>query len=376
MTAQFKSLARLVAASVLEVAAACLAVRPTCICGRCRGLCRNHEPIPVNGRDVVRFARRVGFPLVAAAAMLCGTPLSQAQQYPAKPVRLIHSFQPGGSTDLLARTVTQKLQDSLGQNIIIETRPGGATNIGAEQAAKTEPDGYNLYLGIDATMVMNPWLSPKPNFDPVKDFAPISNLAIQCVMFVGSNKAPRKSLAELVTYARANPGKLTFGGSNVLTQMLGEQLKALSGTDILYVRYQGAPQQSQALLSGDIDMAVVGVVPYATYIREGRMIGLATTGPKREPRVPGMPTVREAGYPALEGCNWLALFAPGGTPRPIIDRLNADVVKVLAMPDVRERLTSAGMDPSPTTPEELGNMVKSDLARWGPIIKQLGLDRN
>jgi tripartite-type tricarboxylate transporter receptor subunit TctC len=256
---------------------------------------------------------------------------------------------------------------------VVETRPGGGTNIGAEVAAKSDPDGYTLYLGIDATLVMNPWMTPKPAFDPLKDFAPVSNLAMQCVMFVGSNRAPRKSLPELIAYAKANPGKLSIGGSNALTQMLGEQLKRLSGTDILSVPYQGAPQQSQALLAGDIDMAVVGVIPYATYIKEGRMIGLATTGPAREPRVPEMPTVREAGFPQLEGCNWLALFAPAGTPRPVVDRLNTEVVRALRQPDVRDKLSSSGMDPSPSSPEELGAMVKADLAKWGPIIKAIGI---
>jgi tripartite-type tricarboxylate transporter receptor subunit TctC len=310
---------------------------------------------------------------IAAVALSLFAAPCWAQTYPAKPIRLIHSFQPGGSTDLLARTVGQKVQEALGQNIVVETRPGGGTNIGAEAAAKAEPDGYTLYLGIDATMVMNPWMTPKPNFDPLKDFAPVSNLAVQCVMFVGSNRAPRKSLTELVAYAKANPGKLTIGGSNALTQMLGEQLKRLSGTDIVSVPYQGAPQQSQALLAGDIDMAVVGVIPYATYIREGRMIGLATTGPKREPRVPEMPTVREAGYPGLEGCNWLALFAPAATPRPIIERLNGEVVKALKMPDVREKLSASGMDPAPSTPEELGALVKADLVKWEPIIKAVAI---
>ena len=304
-----------------------------------------------------------------AAMIIALTSNAFAQQYPSKPLRLVHSFPPGGSTDLLARTVGQKVQESLGQNILIETRPGAGTNIGAEYAARQEADGYSVYLGIDATMVMNPWMSPKPNFDPIKDFAPISNLAVQCVMFVGSNKAPRKSLTELVAFAKANPGKLTISGSNVLTQLLGAQLKALSATDMVYVPYPGAPQQSQSLLAGDIDMAVVGVIPYATYIREGRMIGLATTGPKRDARLPDMPTVREAGYPGLEGCNWLALFAPAATPRPIIDRLNNEVVKALAAPDIRERLATSGMEASPTTPDQLGAMVKNDLAKWGPIIK-------
>jgi tripartite-type tricarboxylate transporter receptor subunit TctC len=313
--------------------------------------------------DMIRFS------LAAMAALSCCFSAAHAQQYPVKPVRLVHSFPPGGSTDLLARTVTQKMQDSLGQNIIIETRPGAGTNIGAEYSARQDPDGYTLYLGIDATMVMNPWMSPKPNFDPVKDFAPISNLAVQCVMFVGSNKAPRKSLTELIAFAKANPGKLTLSGSNVLTQLLGAQLMALSATDMVYVPYPGAPQQSQSLLAGDIDMAVVGVIPYATYIREGRMIGLATTGPKRDTRLPDMPTVREAGFPGLEGCNWLALFAPAGTPRGIIDRLHSETAKALAAPDVRERLATSGMETSPTTPEVLGAMVRNDLAKWGPIIK-------
>ena len=314
--------------------------------------------------------------MIALAAMPAFTPPVFAQQYPTRPIRMIISFPPGGSTDLLARTVSQKLQDSLGQTIIIENRPGGGTNIGAEVAAKAAPDGYTLYLGIDATLAMNPWLPSKPAFDPVKDFAAISNLAVQCVIIVGSTKAPGKTLAELIVHAKANPGKLSFGASNVLTQMIGEQLKSLSGTNMLYVPYQGAPQQTQALIAGDIDLAVVGVLPYANFIRDGKMIGLATTGAKREGRLPDMPTVREVGYPGLEGCNWLALFAPAGTPPTIIGRLNAEVGKVLAIPEVRQRLSSSGLEPAPNTPEELAAMVKADLAKWGPIIKAVGIRKD
>jgi tripartite-type tricarboxylate transporter receptor subunit TctC len=288
---------------------------------------------------------------------------------------MIHSFPPGGATDLLARTVGQKMSESMGQPILIETRPGGATNIGAEVAAKAPADGYTIYLGIDATMVMNPWLKQKPAFDPVRDFAPISNLAVQCVIFVGSQKVPGKSLGAIASYAKANPGKVTVGGSNILTQLLGEQFRTLAGVDLQYIPFQGGSQQLQALLSGEIDFSVVGVMPYATYIRDGKLVGLATTGAKREARIPDMPTVREAGFADLEGCNWLALFAPAATPARIVERLNGEVAKALADPGVREKLSSSGLDPSPSTSAELADMVRNDLAKWKPIVERSALVR-
>ena len=312
---------------------------------------------------------------MTAVALSAFAAAPNAQIYPVKPVRLLTSFPAGGSTDTLARIVSQKLQDALGQNVIVEGRPGGATNIGAEVAAKAPADGYTLYLGIDATMTMNPWMPNKPAFDPAKDFAPISNLAVQCVIVVGSTKGPAKTLPELVAYGKANPGKLNYGASNVLTQMIAEQLKVMAGTDMTYIPFQGAPQQTQALISGEIQLAIVGVMPYANYVRNGQMLGLATTGARRESLLPDMPTVRESGYPGLEGCNWLALFAPAGTPRPIIERLNAEVGKVLANPEVRQRLISSGMEPSHTSPEELGALVRKDLAKWGPIVKAAGFKR-
>lgn len=317
--------------------------------------------------------------VVVLVVMLMGVTVSTSgfsQTYPSKPIRMLTSYPPGGSTDILARTVSQKMQESLGQNVMVEPRPGGATNIGAEAAAKAAADGYTLYLAIDATLVMNPWMPAKPAFDPIKDFAPISNLAVQCVIVVGSAKAPRKTLPELIAYGKANPGKLSYGASNVLTQMLAEQLKTFSGSDMTHIPFQGAPQQTQALISGDIQLAIVGVLPYANYVRDGQMVGLATTSPKREPRLPDMPTVREIGYPGLEGCNWLALFAPGGTPRPIIDRLNAEVGKALADATVRQRLQSSGMEPAYTTPDEMAALVRSDLAKWGPVIKAANLKRD
>ena len=307
------------------------------------------------------------------ASLLCVSSGSLAQTYPTKPIRVLHSFQAGGITDVLGRAVGQRLREYLGQNILVEPRPGGGGNVGAEAVARSAPDGYTLYMGIDGTMAMSPWLTPKPNFDPIKDFTPVSNLAFTCQMFVGSTKAPGKTLPELITYAKANPGRVTIGGSNVGTRMTSEQLKRLSGTDMLWVSYQGTQQTSQALFAGELNISVSASVPYATYIKAGRLIGLATLGAKREPRVPEMPTVRELGYPQLEGCGWIALFAPAGTPRPIVEKLNTDIVKVLKLPDVVETLSGVGLDVSPSSPEELGAILKKDLAKWGPVVKAIGI---
>ena len=186
---------------------------------------------------------------------------------------------------------------------------------------------------------------------------------------MGSQKVPGKSLGAIASYAKANPGKVTIGGSNVLTQLLGEQFRTLAGVDIQYIPFQGGSQQLQALLSGEIDFSVVGVMPYATYIRDGKLVGLATTGAKREGRIPDMPTVREAGFADLEGCNWLGLFAPAATPARIVERLNGEVAKALADPSVREKLSSSGLDPSPSTSAELADMVRNDLAKWKPIVE-------
>jgi tripartite-type tricarboxylate transporter receptor subunit TctC len=327
-------------------------------------------------RSHVAATLRLRLAAGACAALVAGTAVAQTPAaYPTRPLKMIHSFPPGGATDLLARTVAQKMAETLGQPVLVETRPGGATNIGAEVAAKSPPDGYTIYLGIDGTMVMNPWLKQKPAFDPVRDFAPISNLAVQCVLFVGSQKVPGRTLGAIAAYAKANPGKVTIGGSNVLTQLLGEQFRTLAGIDIQYIPFQGSSQQVPALLGAEIDLAVVGVMPYANYIRDGKLVGLATTGAKREPRVPDMPTVREAGFADLEGCNWLGLFAPAATPPRIVERLNAEVAKTLADPAVREKLSSSGLDPSPSTSAELGEMVKRDLAKWKPIVERSALVR-
>lgn len=309
---------------------------------------------------------------VLLLALGANVPLA-AQPYPSKTVRIIISFPPGGITDVLARQLAQKLHENIGQSVIVDNRPGGNFIIAADAAAKAEPDGHTLFMAVDSTFTLNPLQSVKLPYDYQKNFAPISLVGLQSLFIVASAKAPGRSLAEVIAAAKANPGKVTFGSSALVAQLIGEQIKLAYGVDMLHVPFKGSPPMLQALLASDIDFAITTFTPYANYVKEGKLHGLAVTGAARDAAVPDSPTLAEIGKPELTYRLWFGMFAPASTPKPILERLNAEFVKVLADPVVRQRLTGAGVEPMSSTPEQMDRIVKDDLAKWSRLVKAAGI---
>jgi tripartite-type tricarboxylate transporter receptor subunit TctC len=298
---------------------------------------------------------------------------AQAQGYPSKPLRLVLSYPPGGITDLVARTLAQKLNESMGQPVIVDNRPGGNFVIAAEHVAKSPPDGYTLFLVADSTFTLNPLTLSKLPYDVERDFTPISMVGLQTLFVVASTKAPGKSFEEILRYAKANPGKVTWGTSGFVNQMVGEQIRVGTGTDMLHVPFKGSPPMLQALLNGDIDFSVTTFTPYANFVKEGKLRGLAVTGSGREAPSPETPSLAELGYPELSYRQWLALYAPAGVPKPVMERLLSETAKALNDAELRQRFTGAGMEPAPNTPEQMAATVKRDQEKWSKVIKAAGI---
>jgi tripartite-type tricarboxylate transporter receptor subunit TctC len=296
-----------------------------------------------------------------------------AQAFPSRPVRIVISFPAGGSTDLLARVLAERLQSRLSQPVVVDNRPGGNSVIAAEFVAKSQPDGHTLFMALDATMSLNPLLYSKLPYDPERDFTPISHIASQPYFIVASAKAPVRTFPEILAYAKANPGKLSYGTSALLQMLTGEKIKLDHGVRLLHVPFRGSPPMLQALLAGEIDFAITAVMPYATYVRDGKLFAIATSGAKRESLLPTTPVISEAGHPDLQFGNWNGLFAPAGTPEPVLARLNADVRAALSEQATVDRLVGAGIYPSPGTPEELRALMRQDVERWTRVIKAAGV---
>lgn len=316
------------------------------------------------------------FKLVAASLALAFaflTSIAQAQSYPNKTVRIVIPYPPGGITDLVARQLAQKLQDSLGQSVIVDNRPGGNFVIAAELVAKSAPDGYTLLLAPDSIFTLNPLTLSKLPYDSARDFAPISMVALQTLFIVANPKAPGRDFAELLRYAKANPGKVTFGTSGFVNQMVAEQIKVGTDVDMLHVPFKGSPQMLQALLNGDIDFSVTTFTPYAAFVKEGKLRGLAVTGSVREPPVPDTPSLAELGYPELAYRQWLALFAPAGVPAPVMERLIRETTRLLSDPEIKQRFAAAGIDPAPNTPEQMSAIIRRDQQKWTAVIKAAGI---
>jgi tripartite-type tricarboxylate transporter receptor subunit TctC len=307
------------------------------------------------------------------AALLAGASGAQAQGFPSKPLRLVLPYPPGGITDLAARTLAQQVSESTGQPVVVDNRPGGNFVIAADFVAKSAPDGYTLFLVPDSTFTLNPLTLSKLPYDVERDFAPVSRVGLQTLFIVANPTAPGKSFEELLRYAKANPGKVTWGTSGFVNQMVGEQIKVGTGADMLHVPFKGSPPMLQALLNGDIDFSITTFTPYASFVKEGKLRGLAVTGTLREAIVPETPSLAELGYPELAYRQWLGLYVPAGVPRPVMQRLVAETHKALNAPDLRQRFATAGMEPAPTTPEEMAQIVRQDQAKWAKVIKAAGI---
>jgi len=296
-----------------------------------------------------------------------------AQDYPNRPIRIVNPYAPGGSTDPVLRPMTEKMSEALGQAVIIENKPGAGTNIGSELVAKSRPDGYTLLLGT-AALATSPSLYKKLNYDPVKDLQPIVSLVYAPFSIVVSADLPVKNIAELVAYAKANPGKLNYGsaGNGGPVHLGSELFKSMTRTDIVHVPFKGSGEVVTALLAGEVQMAVSPAINFTQHAKSGRVRLLAVASPRRVPGL-DLPTAAEAGLPGFTAGVWMALFAPAGTPRPIIDKLNAAVNRGLQSPQILDTYARLGMVVEGGSPEDLQKMYLEDVRRWPAIVRAAGL---
>jgi tripartite-type tricarboxylate transporter receptor subunit TctC len=316
------------------------------------------------------IARVAAFALTLAAHAARSATPDPALNYPARPIRLIVSFAPGGSVDLVARLVGQKLSERAGQQMVIDNRPGAGGNISAEIAARAAPDGYTLYMS-SASLVVNVSLYRKLAYDPLRDFAPVTLLASVQNVLVAHPSVAASSVAELVTLAKKTPGKLLYAstGSGTSGHLAMELFKTLTGVDMTHVPYKAVGQAQIDLMAGQVSLwfpTIPGALPF---IRAGKMKALAVAGATRSPALPDLPTVAEAGVRGYEASTWYPVLAPAGTPDAIVRKLNELLVAIVRDPQVREQLTSTGVDPIGSTPTELAAYLKSELAKWAKVVK-------
>jgi tripartite-type tricarboxylate transporter receptor subunit TctC len=318
------------------------------------------------------FLRAAAVAVAVIASFACLPAFAQA--YPAKPVRVIFPFPPGGPTDILGRAIAQKLSDQMGQQFVADTRPGAGGNLGLELAAKAPPDGYTIVLS-SPLVAISPSLYAKLNYDPAKDLAPIAQVAvIQNVLLVHPS-VPAKTLKDLIQLARRSPGKFSFGSGGVgtTTHLAPELLQSLEKIKMVHVPYKGSGQALIGLISGDADLLIMAVPAAAGQIQAGKVRALAVLSAQRSPVIPDVPTSKEAGVDNFEVPIWYGMLAPAATPREIITRLNAELVKALATADLKERLATAGIEPVTGTPEQFAAFIKSETARYAAVIRDAGI---
>ncbi len=311
---------------------------------------------------------------VALLSFACALPAG-AQNYPAKPIRLIVPFPPGGGNDIMARTIGQKLTEATGQQVVIDNRGGAGGNIGAETAARAVADGYTLFLGGVGSHGTNPGLQAKLPYDPVRDFAPITLIALAPLIVVAHPSLPVKSIAELIQYAKARPGQLNFAssGTGSIAHLAPEMLNAMAKIQITHIPYKGTGPALVDLLGGQVQLMMNSAVSMLPQVRGGKLRALAATGARRLAALPDLPTVAESGVPGYEAASWYGILAPAKTARPIIDRLNREIVAIVRLPELRDRLIAEGAEPAGNTPDEFAAYIKRELARWAAVIKNAGI---
>jgi tripartite-type tricarboxylate transporter receptor subunit TctC len=309
--------------------------------------------------------------LLCMAALGAGQVL--AQTYPNKPIRLVVPFPPGGPTDILGRAIGVKLGELLGQPVIIDNRGGAGGGIGADNVAKSAPDGYSLLLGTTGTHTINPNLYSKLPYDPVRDFAPVSLVVKYLNILVVNPNVPAKSVAELIALAKQKPGEVTFGsaGNGSSNHLTAEMLATMTGVKMQHVPYKGSGPALNDVIAGQITFMFDQYSTVGPQIKAGKLraIGIATR--QRHPLLPDVPTIAET-IPGFEVSPWYGLFAPAATPRDIVNRLNAELIKVMNLPEIHERMTTLGWDPVTDTPEEFAALIKSELAVWADVVKKSG----
>lgn len=298
-----------------------------------------------------------------------------AQTYPTKTIRMIVAYPPGGGTDIVGRLIAQKLTDSLGQTVVVDNRGGATGNIGTELAAKAAPDGYTLLMGNVAPNAINVSLFKQLPYDPVKDFAPVSLVAITPNLLVVHPALPVRTVKDLVALAKAKPGTLNYPSAGVgsSSHLAGELLRSLAKVDIVHVPYKGGGPALIDLLSGEMQIMFATMPAAMPHVKTGKLRPVAVTTAKRSQTLPELPTIAEAGVRGYEASTWYGLLAPAGTPQPVITRLHDEVVRALNTPDMRAKFASQGFEAAGTTPAEFGAYIKSEIAKWGKVIRDAGI---
>jgi tripartite-type tricarboxylate transporter receptor subunit TctC len=308
---------------------------------------------------------------LALGMLAAGAAMAQAP-YPSRPVSMIVGFAPGGGTDTASRIIAKKLTENLGQSVVVENKAGAGGNIATDFVVKSAPDGYTILLASVGAMAITPHLPPKPPYEPLRDLAPITMAVVFPNVLVLHPSVPANTLAEFVALAKAKPGAINYGSSGIgnLGHLAGELFRSVARIDIVHVPYKGGGPATTDLLGGQIAAVFATPASVVGHIKAGRLRALATTGAQRSPAMPEVPTIAESGYPGYEATNWYAYVAPVKTPKEILARLNQELVKVLAVPEVREQLLSHGLEPKPGTSEALARYMESEYATWGKVVRE------
>ena len=311
------------------------------------------------------------------ALVLCSLFVAAAgaqDAYPSRPLKFILPFPPGGGTDILGRVIAERLSASLGQPVVTENRGGAGGNVGAEAAAHSAPDGYTIVL-VAPSLAISPSLYSKLNYDPVKDLAPIGLVATVPNVMITHPAVEAKNLQEFIALARSRPGAMNYGsgGAGTSNHLAGELFNIVTGTKLVHVPYKGVNLAMQGVLAGEIQLVFIGIPAALPHIKAGKLRALALVAPQRSPALPEVPTVAEAGLKDFEVTTWYGIMTPSGTPRPIVSRLNAELVKIMHTPDVKERLAGMATDPLTSTPEEFAAYLRQEIAKWGEVVRKANL---
>jgi tripartite-type tricarboxylate transporter receptor subunit TctC len=322
----------------------------------------------------LRF-RRLGAAVLAALTLLpAGVGAQATDGYPAKPIRFILPFPPGGGTDILGRLLSERLAARLGQPVVIENRGGAGGNVGAEAAAKSAPDGYTIVL-VAPSLAISPSLYSKLPYDPVKDFSPVSLVATVPNVMVTHPSVPARTLSEFIALAKTKPGAMNFGsgGNGTSNHLAGELFNIVAGVRLVHVPYKGVNLAMNDVMAGEVQLVVIGIPAAAPHIKAGKLRALAVIDSRRAAALPEVPTVAEAGLPGFEVTTWYGVLAPAGTPRPIVMRLNAEIVKVMQSPEMKDRLASMATEPVTSTPEAFAELIRQEIVKWGKVVRAAGL---
>ena len=309
---------------------------------------------------------------ILSLALFAGA--ASAQTYPAKPIRLIVPFPPGGGTDIAARTIANKLSDSVKWTFVVENKPGAGGNLGVEQAVKSPADGYTLVIGQTSNLAINPTLYVKLPYDPLKDLSPVALIVSAPVVLVVALNSRYASLGDLLAAAKADPGAVTFAspGNGTVSHLSGELLQRAAGVTLTHVPYKGASQALTDTLGGQVQSFMSSVPSALSQIKGGRLRAIAVTSAKRAPELPEVPTIAESGYKGFEASTWYGLLAPAGTPAAVVARLNAEVNRALGTPEVRQRLAAEGGEVLGGSPEQFASFLRAEHAKWGRVVKESG----